>query len=267
MAVGARPAEFDGRIGVGGTRLAYRYLHADRRGPLLLFLHEGLGSTSLWRDVPGEIGERSGLPVLIYDREGYGRSDPLRTGRTRAYLHDYAWRELPALLAALDEHRPLVLIGHSDGGTIALLFAARFPDRVVGIVTEAAHVFVEPEALAGIRRAVIEFEQGDLRDRLRRYHGEKTDATFRAWSDTWTSGGFRGWNIEAEIGTVVCPILALQGADDEYGTPAQLDSIRNHVSGPCRTILLPDCGHVPHFQSRQLATAAIVEFVKSVTAN
>ncbi len=267
MVVGPPPPESDGYVFVRGTRLAYRYLHADRCGPLLLFLHEGLGSTSLWRDVPDEIGERSGLPVLIYDREGYGRTDPLRTGRTCAYLHDYAWRELPAMLDALDEHRPLVLIGHSDGGTIALLFAARFPDRVVGVVTEAAHVFVEPEALAGIRRAVFEFEHGKLRDRLRRHHGEKTDAMFRAWSDTWTSGRFRGWTIEAEIGTVVCPILALQGADDEYGTPAQLESIRNCVSGPCRTILLPDCGHVPHFQSRHLATAAIVEFVKSVTAD
>lgn len=255
------------RVSVGGTDIAYRYTTASERQPLLLFLHEGLGSISLWRDVPDEIGSRTGLPALVYDRQGYGQSDPLQRERTPSYLHDYAWQELPALLDALGERRPLILVGHSDGGTIALLYASRFADRVRGVVTEAAHVSVEQEALDGIRDAEREFDRGRLRERLARHHGDKTETTFRAWSDTWSSARFLGWSIESEIRAVECPILAMQGANDEYGTPAQLDAIAAHVNGPCRLLLIPDCGHTPHLDARGTAVHAIVDFVAELVGS
>jgi pimeloyl-ACP methyl ester carboxylesterase len=253
-----------GRVAAGDVCLAYRYVEGARRQPLLLFLHEGLGSISLWRDFPDEIAERTGLPALIYDRAGYGGSGPLPCRRDPRYLHDYAWRELPALLEAFNEARPLILIGHSDGGTIALLFAARHPNRVIGLATLAAHVRVENETLEGIRQATAEYRRGALRDRLERHHGPKTDRLFHAWSDTWLDTGFLGWNIESDLTRVACPVLALQGADDEYGTPGQLHSIQTHVSGPCETLLIPDCGHSPQFQSRPTTANKIVGFVAAL---
>jgi len=256
----ATPAD-PGGIVVGDVCLAYRYLKGARRQPLLLFLHEGLGCISLWRDFPDEIVERTGLPALIYDRAGHGRSDPLPAPRDPRYLHDYAWQELPALLQALDETRPLILVGHSDGGTIALLFAARYPQRVIGVITAAAHVSVESEALAGIRDAVAGFHRGDLRQRLERHHGDKTGTIFHAWSDTWLGSDFLDWNIESDIAPVACPVLALQGADDEYGTAGQLHSIQTHVRGPCATVLIPDCGHAPQFQARTATAQRIADFI------
>ncbi len=259
------PAPADpGRIAVGDLCLAYRYLAGMRRQPLLLFLHEGLGCISLWRDFPDQLVELTGLPALVYDRAGYGRSDPLPARRDRRYLHDYAWQELPALLRALDETRPLLLVGHSDGGTIALLYAARFPHRVAAVITAAAHVSVEREALAGIRTAVAGFRHGDLQQRLERHHGDKTAAVFHGWSDTWLDRDFRDWNIESDIAAVACPVLALQGENDEYGTPGQLRSIKAHVRGPCETALIPDCGHAPQFQARPTTMKTIAAFISAL---
>lgn len=250
-------------IKVAGRRLAVVRLRRERGadGPPLLFLHEGLGCIALWKDFPTALCRSLVREGIVYDRQGYGRSDPLDGPRDPRYLHDEAYLVLPAVLDALDVPR-VILIGHSDGGTIALLAAGALPDRVVAVVCEAAHVFVEEITLAGIRAAGEAFAKSDLRRRLQRYHGEKTDATFAAWHDTWLSPVFRSWSIEAELPRVTCPTLVLQGEDDEYGTAAQVAAIARGVSGPVETALIPGCAHVPHHQARDEVTARIERFLE-----
>lgn len=249
-------------IKVAERRLAVVVLRRERGpdGPPLLFLHEGLGCIALWKDFPAVLCRSLNRDGIVYDRQGYGRSGPLEGPRDPRYLHDEAFRVLPAVLDALGVARA-ILIGHSDGGTIALLAAGAFPERVAAVVCEAAHVFVEEITLAGIRAAGKAFAEGDLRRRLQRYHGEKTSATFAAWHDTWLSPAFRSWSIEAELPRVTCPALVLQGEDDEYGTPAQVTAIARGVSGPVETALIPGCAHVPHHQARDDVTARIERFL------
>ena len=229
--------------------------------PTLVLLHEGLGSIAQWRDVPRQLGAATGLPALVYDRVGHGGSDPLPAAREAHYLHQEAEESLPAVLDACGVAAP-VLLGHSDGGTIALLYAANFPTSPRAVVTEAAHVFVEEVTLAGIRAAVAAYESGDLRDRLVRHHGERTGPMFRGWSDTWLSPGFRHWNIEACLPHIRCPILAIQGEDDEYATPAQVRAIAAGAPRRTEVLLLPGCGHTPHHQARERVLREIVRFVK-----
>jgi pimeloyl-ACP methyl ester carboxylesterase len=228
--------------------------------PTLVLLHEGLGSIAQWRDFPQQLSMATGLAALVYDRVGHGGSDPLSAVRGAHYLHQEAEESLPALLEACGITVPL-LVGHSDGGTIALLYAANFPERPGGVVTEAAHVFVEEVTLTGIRAAVEAYESGDLRGRLARHHGERTGPMFRGWSDTWLSPGFRHWNIEAALPHIRCPILAIQGEDDEYATPAQVHAIVARVSGRAEALLLPGCGHTPHHQARERVLREIARFV------
>ncbi len=242
-------------IKAAGRRLAVARLPGPDGGdaaaaspPPLVFLHEGLGSVALWRGFPGALCARVGRRGLAYDRWGHGRSEALDGPRDARYLHREAIVFLPAVLDALRLPRA-ALFGHSDGGTIALLFAAAFPDRVAAVVAEAAHVFVEPETLRGIEATAAAFREGTLRQRLARYHGGKTDALFAAWAETWLSPAFRGWNVEPELPRVACPVLVLQGEADQYGTPAQVEAIARGVRGPVETALLPGCGHAPHHEA------------------
>ena len=250
-------------IKAGGRSLAVQRLQPDgaAAGPTLVFLHEGLGSIALWRDFPTRLCQRLGLPGLVYDRWGHGQSEPLDRPRDLRYLHDEAELFLPELLAEVAVERP-VLIGHSDGGTIALLYAARFPDRPPAIVTEAAHVFVEDITVAGIRAAGRAYAETDLATRLVRYHGERTHSLFHAWHDRWLSPDFRTWNIEAELATVACPTLVLQGDADQYGTPAQVEAIARAVSGPAETALLPGIGHTPHQEAPEQVLGLIESFLR-----
>lgn len=249
-------------IKAGGRSLAVQQLQPDgaREGPTLVFLHEGLGSIALWRDFPSRLCERLGLPGLVYDRWGHGQSEPLDRPRDLRYLHDEAELFLPAVLAATGVEEP-VLIGHSDGGTIALLYAARFPERPPAIVTEAAHVFVEDITVAGIQAAGRAYAGTDLAARLARYHGDRTDSLFRAWHDRWLSPEFRAWNIEAELAAIISPALVLQGEADQYGTRAQVDAIARGVSGPVETALLPGVGHTPHQEAAEEVLKLIAGFL------
>ncbi|MDF1584948.1 alpha/beta fold hydrolase [Marinimicrococcus flavescens] len=228
--------------------------------PCLVFLHEALGSISLWKDFPRSLCERLGVPGLVYERQGHGASDPLAGPRRPDYLHEEAEQVLPALLEACGIERP-VPIGHSDGGSIALLFAAAFPERPAAVIAEAAHVFVEEETLAGIRSAVTAWESTDLPQRLARHHGAGTAALFEAWAGCWLSPAFRHWNIEAALARVTAPLLVLQGEQDEYGTPAQVAAIADGVAGPVEARLLPDCAHVPHHQARERVEALVAGFL------
>jgi pimeloyl-ACP methyl ester carboxylesterase len=232
--------------------------------PTLVFLHEGLGSIGQWRDFPFEVCLATRLPAVVYERWGYGNADPLDGPRSVRYLHDEALMSLPEVLRQLNID-DAILIGHSDGGSISLIFAATWPEKVRGIITEAAHVFVEEVTLAGIREAVKVYESTNLRDRLFKYHGSNTDRAFRGWADTWLSQTFHNWNLEEYLPRVTCPILVIQGKEDEYGTPAQMETIAKGVSGPAEKLLIPDCGHVPHHQARERVLAEMTRFILSLT--
>ena len=244
---------------------------ADRAAasrPTLVFLHDSLGCITVWRDFPARLARQLGCDALVYDRRGYGASSPFGpTPRAPGYLEDEA-DVLARVLDACDV-REAVLFGHSDGGSIALVAAARQPERVRAVVTEGAHVFVEELTLSGIRAARQALRTTDLRERLRRHHGVRTDAVTAAWIDVWLSPAFRGWSIERYLPSIRCPTLVLQGADDEYGTPEQVRAIVDGVAGPARAHLLPGVGHTPHRAAPdevlRLTAAFLTESVPALT--
>lgn len=207
-----------------------------------------------WRDFPRRLSEATGVPAFAYDRAGHGQSPELPRPRKPRYLHDEAAR-LAAVLDGQGIQDP-ILIGHSDGGSIALLYPFVTGREPRGIVTIAAHVFVEDETLAGIRAV----QAGEVRARLSRYHGEKAGALFDAWAGIWLSGEFRSFDITAELAAIRCPVLAVQGGADEFGTPAQLDAIAAHVPH-ARTALIPGCGHDPHLQAPEALLALTTQAV------
>ena len=251
---------------LGAARIAVRRLgRAAGAAPTLLFLHEGLGSIGQWRDGPDALAAATGLAAVVFDRIGHGGSSRLIGPRPPDFMQREAHEVLPPLLDRLGIGRVLP-IGHSDGGTIALFYAAAFPERVAGLVTLAAHVFVEEETLAGIRQAVRAFEAGDLKPRLARYHGDNTESMFRGWADVWLSPGFRDFSALGALKRITAPLLVLQGADDEYGTPKQVEAIRDGVSGPVETHLIPACGHAPQAQARAIVLPLIAEFVRRVAS-
>ena len=245
---------------VAGHSLAYERLAG--RDPTLVFLHEGLGSIRQWRDFPQRVAEATGCAAVLYDRYGYGRSDVLAEARVGIrFMHDEALIALPQLLSALEIDSP-VLVGHSDGASISLIYAgAGKPVR--GVAVMAPHVFVEDLGLRSIEKARAQFEATDLRERLARYHRDARK-TFYLWNDAWLDPQFRNWNIEEFLPGIRCPVLAIQGEQDEYGTMAQLESIRSKVNGPCELVKLADCGHSPHRDQPEAALAALVRFVESV---
>jgi len=246
-----------------GAELIRPRAKRDNR-PVLVFLHEGLGSIGQWRDFPEKICAATGCPALVYDRWGHGGSDPLTESRRPDYLHEEALLSLPEVLRQCAIDKP-ILIGHSDGGSIAIIYAGTYPQKVAGIITEAAHVFVEDVTVKGIQRALEIYESTDLRTRLARFHGRKTDSMFRGWADIWLSPEFRDWNIESCLAYITCPLLAIQGKDDEYGTPAQVASIIGKVLGPARGWLIDNCGHIPHVQATEDVFAEMVNFIAALT--
>ncbi len=245
---------------VDGAPLEYRVI-GHGVGATLVFLHEGLGSMDLWRGFPGEITRATGRPALVYSREGHGWSAPLREPRTTEFMHHEALVVLPQLLEQLEVSAP-ILIGHSDGASIALINAgAGYP--VSGLVLLAPHVFVEPESIAGIAVAREQFETTDLPQRMAKYHRDP-EAIFRAWNDIWLDPEFLDWNIEASLPGIECPVFLIQGNDDEYGTVAQLAAIESGVASPVESLVLEDCGHSPHLSQPDLVVEATARFVNRV---
>ncbi len=224
--------------------------------PALVFLHEGLGSVALWRDFPERLARATGRRALIYSRAGHGESLVPERPRTPRFMHEEALDALPALLADHGIERP-VLVGHSDGGSIALIHASEHP--VTKLVTLAPHVFVEDLSVASIAEARETFETTDLRERMARYHRD-AEATFRLWNDIWLAPEFRDWNIEDVLGAITAPVLAIQGAHDQYGTLAQLDAIEAGVSGAFERVVL-DARHAPHLEAPEETLAAAAEFI------
>lgn len=223
-----------------------------------MFLHDGLGAAGSWRYFAPDLAAALGCGALVYSRAGYGASDPAPLPRPVEFMHDEALVTLPEILDQL-EIRKAVLVGHSDGGSIALIHAAAFPDRVLALILEAPHVFVEP-----LTAASIEALSGDdgLRERLERLHGPRTDATIQGWTDVWLRPAFRDWNLEALLPSVACPVLVIQGEDDEFGTIRQVEAIANGVSGPVETRILPACGHSPHHLRRNETLRLMIDFLR-----
>lgn len=254
--------EKESRLNLGGSNFhVVRGGESHARGATVLFLHEGLGCVDLWRDYPRMLSTRVQVPWVAFDRLGHGRSDPMTAPRSKDYLHVEAWEVLPRVLDSLALTEPLILYGHSDGGTIALLFAARYPRSVSCVVTEAAHVFVEQVTLEGIRSAVRTYERGKLRAALEKYHGSKADALFYAWCNTWLHEGFRDWSVVNVLKDVSAPVLALQGMTDAYGSGEQLKRIRDACAGEVQTGMLPDCGHAPYREQPARTSDLVTSFL------
>ncbi len=229
--------------------------------PPIVMLHEGLGSIAHWRDFPSRLAERTSCGVLVYSRYGYGNSDRLAEKRPVDYMHHEAGVVLPALLAQLGITKP-VLLGHSDGASIALIFAGTFPDVPRGLILEAPHVFVEDVSIESIAQARTVYQTTDLPRKLARYHAH-VDETFWGWNDIWLDPRFLSWNIEGYLPAIRCPVLLIQGADDEYGTTRQLDAIQARIP-QAEVLLLADCKHAPHRDQPDATLERIANFVHSL---
>ena len=251
-------------VRAAGRSLAYDWIGEAREGrPELVLLHEGLGSIRQWRDFPAKLAAATGCRALVYDRYGYGQSDVLTEPRRSVrFMHDEALTSLPNVLSELGVENP-ILIGHSDGASIALIHAGA-GHAVRGVVAMAPHVFIEPLCLSSIHSATQAFESTDLEKKLARYHREARK-TFYGWADVWLDPEFEGWDIRADyLPGVRCPVLAIQGHDDEYGTMAQLDEIARRVAGPCELLKLENCGHAPFRDQAEVVLARVASFVTTL---
>ena len=246
-----------------GHSLNTEWIEGEAGRPVLVFLHEGLGSIRQWREFPAAVCAATGCAGLVYDRYGYGQSDVLaEPRRTVRFMHDEALISLPTLLRELRIRNP-VLIGHSDGASIALIHAGA-GHAVRGVAAMAPHVFIEPLCLSSIVKAREAFERTDLKDKLGRYHRDARK-TFYGWADVWLDPEFKRWDIRGDfLPNVRCPVLAIQGHDDEYGTMEQLEEIKRRVAGPCELVKLEHCGHAPFRDQPAIITAKVAAFVKTL---
>ena len=249
-------------LDAAGHSLHYQWIEGDAAKPALVFLHEGLGSIRQWRDFPEKLCAATGCRGLVYDRYGYGQSDVLQEKRrTIRFMHDEGLLALPEILSSLKVENP-VLVGHSDGASIALIHAGA-GHAVRGVVAIAPHVFIEPLCLKSIDKAAQAFETTDFREKLGRHHRDARK-TFYGWADVWLDPNFKVWDIRQDyLPKVRCPVLAIQGHDDEYGTMAQLDEIARRVGGPCELVKLDDCGHSPFRDRPDQVLNRTAAFVKA----
>jgi pimeloyl-ACP methyl ester carboxylesterase len=242
---------------VTGGRIEYERIPGGDRGPEIVMLHEGLGSISMWRDFPRQVAAATRQDVLVYSRHGYGRSAPVRAPRPVRFMHHEALMVLPELLDVLGVRRPL-LLGHSDGGSIAIIHAGGSGREVAGLILLAPHVMVEELSVTSIAAAGAAYERGDLRSRLSRHHDD-VDGAFRGWNDVWLSPAFREWSIEEYLPALTCPVLAIQGEADEYGTMEQIDRIAG-AAPDVELLKLPGAGHSPHRDRPREVLAAVTRF-------
>lgn len=231
--------------------------------PTIIFLHDSLGCIELWRDFPQKLGEMAQCNVLIYDRQGYGKSCPFSYSKRENDYMEWEADILNDLLAFWNIDKA-ILFGHSDGGSIALLTAAKYPEKILGIITEGAHIFVEEVTLNGIREAIDLYKTTDLKSKLQKYHFDNTEEMFWAWAGTWTSEVFKVWNMEHFLPSIQCPSLIIQGQDDEYGTLDQVEGITKQVSGPTSKFVMPDVKHTPHKEAPELVLGKAFEFISQL---
>lgn len=243
--------------------LALEHKQNPHTSPTIVFLHDSLGCITLWRDFPEQIAIHTGCNAVVYDRRGYGQSSDFSDEkRTKSYLE----KEADILKKFLEECEidNAILFGHSDGGSIALIAAAKYPDYISGIITEGAHVFVEEVTLEGIKEAVKLYQNTDLKQKLEKYHGNKTQKVFEAWTETWLSKDYKDWNITHFLGGIHCPSLIIQGKGDEYGTDEQVHTIIGKIRQQATPLLIPEIGHTPHREARETTLQASLDFIRSV---
>ena len=235
---------------------------ADKNTPLIIFLHEGLGSVSMWRDYPQSLCDAAGARGLVYSRPGYGRSTPRAPEEVWGldFMHRQAHEVLPALLKALNVAERPWLFGHSDGGSIALLYAAKFPKALAGAIVCAPHILVEDLSVESIAKAKTAYETTDLKKKLARYHDD-VDSAFWGWNRIWLHPPFKQWSIEEEIRSITCPLLAVQGLDDEYGTLEQIRGIQR-LAPQTQLLELPNCGHSAHKDQPEALNRNVVDFIR-----
>lgn len=260
----ASPRE-SGHLDVDGVRLEYAWFGpGPQEAPTLVFLHEGLGCVAMWRDFPAQAVQDTGCGALVYSRVGYGASDPVEVPRPLTYMHIEAREVLPRVLDVAGVRRCL-LVGHSDGASIALIYVgSRADPRVEGIAALAPHVFNEKVCVESIAKAREAYESGDLRRRLQRYHGENVDCAFWGWNRAWLDPDFRHWNIEEFLANIRLPVLIIQGQNDQYATYLQVDAIERQVSGPVETVSLHECRHSPHLEQPEFTEDALARFAERV---
>ena len=227
-------------------------------GPTLIFLHEALGSVSLWKDFPQLLCETLGYNGLIYDRKGHGLSDAMDKPRDKNYLHEEALVDLRLIIEQFEIDQP-ILIGHSDGGSIALIYAAHYPTTAV--ITAAAHSYVEMTGAGGIQYAIEQYQQTVFREKLQKYHGEKTDTLFYAWADTWLSPHFADWEINSLLPKIEAPCLLLQGKEDQYASAQHLFNMASQIGSNAEAILIENCGHTPHLQAKKKTLQLMSDFI------
>jgi pimeloyl-ACP methyl ester carboxylesterase len=235
--------------------------HPRPGAPAMVFLHEGLGSVSMWRDFPQRVADATGCEAIVFSRHGYGKSTPIAEPRGVRYMHDEALVTLPALLDALGVEAPF-LFGHSDGGSIALIHAGGAHRPLAGIIVMASHVLVEEVSVTSIEQAKLAYRDTDLKSRLGRYHAD-VDSAFWGWNDIWLHTEFRHWNIEEYLPTIACPVMAIQGEDDEYGTMDQIDRIARGAPD-VDMVKLADCRHSPHKDQPEAVIDAVAGFVTRI---
>jgi pimeloyl-ACP methyl ester carboxylesterase len=250
------------RAEILGAGLEYRWIGPPPgQAPTIVFLHEGLGCVAMWRDFPDRVASATGCGALVYSRLGYGASDPLREPRRLRFMHDEALVVLPAVIERfhLDD---VIIYGHSDGASIAVIYAGAARRPVRALVLEAPHVFIEPICIQSIRKIANAYETTPLRERLAPYHGVNTESMFRSWTDVWLSSEFPEWNIEEYLPAIASPVFVVQGEDDEYGTVKQVDAVLTQVAGPAESLVLPNCGHSPHSERPAEVLDAATRFIR-----
>jgi pimeloyl-ACP methyl ester carboxylesterase len=258
------------QLRAGGHQLEYAWWGPPPdQAPTLVFLHEGLGCVSMWRDFPAQVAAATGCGALVYSRAGYGNSEPVALPRPTSFMHREAQVALPELLEAL-RVRDAILVGHSDGGSIALIYAGSGGAelRVRGLILEAPHVFVEDVSVESITRAARNYQSGQLKRRLERYHGENVECAFWGWNKVWLDPAFRSWNIEEYLSKIKVPVLVIQGEQDEYGTMRQVEAIeRGCRQTTVQSVVLTKCGHSPHRDRPDRVLEEIVSFVSQINAS
>lgn len=254
----------EGRIiNVNGKKLYTEYQKTFENKPTIVFLHDSLGCTQLWRDFPEKLASQTQCNVLVYDRLGYGKSFPMLTYERE---NNYMEQEADLLNDLLNELRinNVILFGHSDGGTIALIFAARYPEKVIATLCEAGHIFVEEITVNGVKDAFEAYKTTNLPERLAKYHGDKVEMIVKAWTEIWLSNKFRSWNIECLLKNITSPLLFIQGENDEYGTLDQVEKTISQVSGTAEKFIIPNIGHTPHKEIPDTVLQKSAEFITSI---
>ncbi|GAA5097945.1 alpha/beta hydrolase [Chryseobacterium ginsengisoli] len=254
----------EGRIiDVNGKKFYIEYNNSFENKPTIVFLHDSLGCTQLWRDFPAKLAEAAQCNLLVYDRLGYGKSFPMTTHERG---NNYMEAEADLLNDLLNElHiKETILFGHSDGGTIALITASKYPEKVKATICEAGHIFVEDVTVKGVRDAFEAYKKTNLPERLHKYHGNKVEMIVKAWTEIWLSDSFRSWNIEYLLKNITSPLLFIQGEADEYGSLDQVEKTISQVSGSAEKFIIPNIGHTPHKENPKVVLNRSIEFINRI---